>query len=381
MPLNDCDPVVSFEVTDSTLTITVTLAGGSLTSGGVTVPALTGTWTPSANAFAAGIQFQYVPHDASAGPLTTGSQPMANAAWTATNGVIAGKTYDTKYRVVGTIPGTYGPWSVATTLTPSATLVASSVNGQAPAATDATIIPGATQNLYFSQSTDPALTTTMLDGYQWFNPSTLTLYARIGGAWLQIAQGQAALADHTVMFDSATPGAFSFLVPANALGHVDMYLYGGGGGAGPVHGGGGSGFVKHANVAVTAGTTVIAGSIGSGGRGSDVSGPITALAGGNTTCSTYTLQATGGGTGQTAAGAAGGASGGNTSNTTGEAGDTGGSGNGGANLGASGADNPAGGARKTVAGAGNVPGGGACSDGGAGTSRGANGRVIIVTRT
>jgi len=194
-----------------------------------------------------------------------------------------------------------------------------------------------------------------------------------------------ALADGTVIFDSSTPGSFSFTVPSNALAHVDIYVFPGGGGGGITHGGGGGEYRKYAGYAVTAGTTTIAGSIGAGGDPYYIGefdpgsytfvGATSASNGGDSTITTPAITAKGGGNGGSAAGAAGTGGSGGTANTAGEAGDSGGTGNGGANLGAG---TYTGGARQTggAGSIGNSPGGGGFAEG-----PGANGRVVIITRT
>lgn len=366
------------EVTDASLNTPVpSIFGGALTSGSAVLPCLGATWTASGNANVLGIQFEYVPTDATAGPIRTGMQGNSLLAWTATDGVMAGKTYAVRYRSVGKIPHTYGSWSSPANYTPSSTIIAHSIVGQANAATDATIQAGATINSLYYTGTDPATVGTVMDGAFWFDTGTANLYFRLSGSWSLIAHLATTLTDGTVMFDSSTAGAFSFPIPSNALTHVDIYVFGGGGGAGVTHGGGGSGYSKYLNLAVTAGTTVIAGTIGGGGRGADPGVPLTALAGTASTITSPAITANGGGSGQSGAGGAGGASGG-TTNTTGEAGNTGGTGNGGANLGSG---TYTGGARQTTSGgAGNPPGGGGAANASNG-GRGANGRVVIITRT
>lgn len=120
MPLNDCDPVTTLEIIDSSLTMAgVTITGGALTSAAATVPAVFATWTASTSAYVLGIQFEYVPQDASAGPKRTAVQGNALAAWNATDGIVAGKNYNVRWRAAGTLDNAFGNWSGYTTVTVS----------------------------------------------------------------------------------------------------------------------------------------------------------------------------------------------------------------------------------------------------------------------
>jgi len=173
------------------------------------------------------------------------------------------------------------------------------------------------------------------------------------------------ITDGTVLYDSSTPGSFSYTVVGSAPGFVDIEEWGPGaigangtptgfGGYVPGAGGGGGGYVKK-HISVTPGTTAIAGVIGAPGTNSTVTSPaLTAGA---------------------ASGTSGGTASGGDTNTSGSGSGTpyyycgGGAGNGG-------------GAQTVIGGNGTAPGGGGAGGFGAGPGGfGANGRVRITART
>ena len=182
----------------------------------------------------------------------------------------------------------------------------------------------------------------------------------------------------TVLFSSTTPGAFSYTVAPNAPGFVNIEIYGAGGSGrlsnAAVGGGGGGGAYVLKHIAVTAGTTVIAGTVGTPGQarvfGAD-GNPGTA-----TTVTSPSLSAGGGGGGVSAAGGAGGTASGGDTNTNGSAGTvyTGGA-----------AGGPAGGATQSVEAedgnslAGGGAGGSFIADGTSGN--GASAKIIITAET
>lgn len=197
--------------------------------------------------------------------------------------------------------------------------------------------------------------------------------------------GTTVVADGTQQIITAT-GAFSFPVPANWLGFVDIEGYAGGegggigsysgggkGGAGgyyPGLGGGGGGYFKH-HIAVVPGTTVIAGVVGAASAASANTSP-NATPGGDTTVTSPALTAHGGHL-SSGLGAGGTATGGNIANVTGHNGSL-------TNLwdggGASGhADQTA------QASSGTIPGGGGAGGGFAAGAAGADGQIIITART
>lgn len=175
----------------------------------------------------------------------------------------------------------------------------------------------------------------------------------------------------TVLYDSSTPGAWSYTHSAYATQNVTIEIWGGGGagyatmsgGKSPTFaygGGGGGGYSKKTYSLANNGS--LSGAVGAGGTapsGFNENG----TSGGASTCSTTGQTANGGNRADwtiSLAGAGGAASGGDT-NSTGTSGVNnsygGGSPNGGAN---------------TSSGAGNAPGGG-----GYAASPGANGRVVV----
>lgn len=322
------------------------------------VPAITLTGAID-NAMADGIVVQWSPAGA-------GTWSHLSAAASATSIVITGLTPNTSYDVQ----------------------VAYLQRGAQSAFVTATGSPissgqGATYNQPFNQTTDPAAGNPAFpDGPLWFNPSNNNTNLRVNGSWSFVSHLTTPMSDGDTIYDSVTGGSTTVTVPANALGHVDIFVFGGGGGAGGIHGGGGGGYCYTHNFAVTPGTTSFTVAIGTAGLGAK-SG-ITATAGGVSSVSSgglTTMTAGPGGSGSTSAGAAGTSSGGAAANINGEAGDSGATGNGGANLGTGGIG-PTGGARKTSAGGGNPPGGGGCSFGdGVKGGPGAVGRVVILTRT
>lgn len=202
--------------------------------------------------------------------------------------------------------------------------VAAGITGQAPAATDGTIQPGATYNAIYISNTDPTSGgVTVADGAFWFQPSLDAGYVRQASAWV-IVTGQDA--EGQVIFSAAQSGSvttWSFTVPQNALGYVTATINGGQGGTykpatSDIPGGGGGECVKH--FAVTPGATVLSGSLGTPGAGGPfpTGGAVTTLV-----CSTngsIAMTANGGaGATATGGGAGGSASGGDT-NTTGTTG-------------------------------------------------------------
>lgn len=185
------------------------------------------------------------------------------------------------------------------------------------------------------------------------------------------------VADGTVLYVSSTAGAYSFTVPAGSPGFVDIEIWGSGGdgyNSNYNYGGGGGGGYSKIHMAVTPGTTAIAGSIG---------GRVAIGQSGETTVTSPAMTAYHG-----TSGGVGGSSTGGTTNVSGhngaEWGPGGGAGNGGGDtMNCSGDGNGDGYYPGTT------PGGGACGgdyyvdDSGVNYYNypGANGQVKITART
>jgi hypothetical protein len=216
----DCVVTTSTENVDPTMTASATLAGISLTGSGVSIPALSATWSTIANVYITGFEFQFT-NSAGSSTYVDSTAKAPALAWNATDGIVAGATYSVRYRATGT--GVVGPWSnwvsvtvpsafiagSATTVTWSgvtgsgkpadnATVgavtgvnltsaaygtltdtgtngvitiltTASAITGQAAAATDGTIQAGATKNILTASSTAP---TSPTNGDLWLDEST-----------------------------------------------------------------------------------------------------------------------------------------------------------------------------------------------------------------
>lgn len=115
MPLNDCEVVTSLETIDTTLSAgAVTISAALLSQGTQQVSALKATWSAISSVYVVGVEFDYVPTDASTPKRKTDVQPKGQLGWTESSGVVGGKTYTVRYRAVGAAPNTYGSWSAGT---------------------------------------------------------------------------------------------------------------------------------------------------------------------------------------------------------------------------------------------------------------------------
>ena len=124
----------------------------------------------------------------------------------------------------------------------------------------------------------------------------ITAIATIGSG-IAVGVHSTGVANGTVLFSTSTPGAFSYTVPSGyALAHVDIVLTGADGDNRYTHpegmetltqSGGAGGVATYVSLAVTAGSTTIAGTlVGPGGGAAAVTSPaLTAAAGANATLS------------------------------------------------------------------------------------------------
>lgn len=126
MALSDCVILTAVEPLDTSLAITVTLTAITLSQGGVTVPALQGTWSAPTDTRVLGVQFEY--QESGANATRTAEQGVALTKWVATDGLVAGKTYAVRYRAVGL--ETFGDWTTPANKTMTSTLTASVVINQ-----------------------------------------------------------------------------------------------------------------------------------------------------------------------------------------------------------------------------------------------------------
>jgi hypothetical protein len=305
---------------------------------------------------------------------TPGSVSWSNISVTGGGGVSASGSTNAVTLTLITVPIT-----LTVTYTGSGTL-SYSLNAGAPVtiASGGTLTVNAGDTLSFTETTTAVGTVS----------GTVTVSNTTGGGTLGTFTYSVTLtttpADGTILFTQSTPGSYSFAVPSDAPGFVTVEIWGGGGGGGrdatrdyDGSGGGGGGYSKK-HFAVTPGTTVIAGTVGAGGAGA-----VTGSNGSNGTASTVTSPAMnagggfhGGSAGGNPGGTGGTASGGdvNTSGTAGNDWYGGGAGAGGgyATGGSAGGTAPGGGGAGSLTGTPFV-----VYPGGAG----ANGKVVITAHT
>lgn len=109
MALSDCDPGTGVLGVDASYLVPgMVIIGTTLVQGSVKIPALLATWTAISNPYVLNVEVEYVAQDGSGGTQIA-SANKADLKMSPTSGIVAGKTYLTRYRAVGL--GTVGPWS------------------------------------------------------------------------------------------------------------------------------------------------------------------------------------------------------------------------------------------------------------------------------
>lgn len=137
MALSDCTVVTTIEVIDTSLSVgSVVISAVTLTQSNARAPSLRATWAAGTNPYITGIQFEYQESSLANGAVRTNPQGIGILSWSATDGLLAGKTYAVRYRAVGD-PGrnVFGSWSSASNYLMPSTLTALDIVNQGALAT------------------------------------------------------------------------------------------------------------------------------------------------------------------------------------------------------------------------------------------------------